>query len=143
MTVLRQALVTPRGIVLPRPLRLMVSPFRREGVALQTCQPWVGNPAALTAAQVKRTAALIKAATAAKGTYGVVFNPRTGRMMPAIAKKVQETIEGKLTPEERIAHRRMFAERYRISRRARAEYQAYLEILKSLAPEVAGAIKLA
>jgi hypothetical protein len=142
MVVLRNALVTPRGIVLARPLRLMVSPFRKEGVALQTCQPWVGNPAALSPAQIKRTAALIKAAVAAKGTYGTVYNPKTGRMMPAIAAKVRDTIEGKLTPEERIAHRRMFSERYRKEKRVRAEYQAYLTMLKAIAPEVAASIPL-
>jgi hypothetical protein len=133
MAVLRNALVTPRGIVLTRPLRLMVSPFRKEGVALQSCQPWVGNPAALSPDQIRRTAALIKAATAAKGTFGTVYNPATGRMMPAIAAKVRDTIEGKLTPETRIAHRRAFAERYRKSKRVRAEYQAYLGLLSSIA----------
>ncbi len=126
MAVLREALVTPRGIVLVRPLRLMMSPFAKEGVALQTTQPWVGHPERLSPSQIDRTKALIEAAKGAKGTYGTVYNPKTGKMMPAIAKKVQETIRGKLTPEEKIKRRREFAARYREARRKRPEYLAYL-----------------
>lgn len=128
MVMLRGALVTPRGIVMPRPLRLMTSPFSEEGAALQLGQPWVGDPSKLTDAQIKRTKALIEAARAAKGTLGTVINPKSkrGAPMPAIAKKVAETISGKLSPEERLARRRAAAEKYRAARRARPEYLAYL-----------------
>jgi len=129
MTVLKEARVTPRGIVLVRPLRLMMSPFSPHDVALQTTQPWVGHPERLSPAQIKRTKALIDAAKAAKGTYGTVFNPATGKMMPAIAAKVRDTITGKLTPEERIKRRREAAKRYREKRRKRPEYLAYLALL--------------
>jgi len=126
MTVLRNALVTPAGIVLVRPLRLMTSPFKKEGVALQITQPWVGDPSKLSDTQIARTKALITAAKAAVGTFGTVFNPATGRMMPNIAAKVRDTITGKLTPETRLEHRRASAKRYREAKRARPEYLAYL-----------------
>jgi len=126
MTVLREALVTPRGIVLVRPLRLMVSPFSKYGVALQTVQPWTGDPSKLSDAQIARTKALISAAKAAAGTYGTVINPKTGKPMPAIAAKVRDTITGKLTPEEKIRRRREAAKRYREKKRTRPEYLAYL-----------------
>jgi len=126
MTVLREALVTPRGIVLVRPLRLMMSPFSKYGVAMQTTQPWVGHPEKLSDAQIARTKALISAAKAAAGTFGTVLNPATGKMMPAIAAKVRDTITGKLTPEERVRRRREFAKRYREKKRTRPEYLAYL-----------------
>jgi hypothetical protein len=126
MTVLKEALVTPRGIVLERPLRLMMSPFAKEGVALQTTQPWVGDPSNLSPKQIARTKALIKAAKAAAGTYGKVYNPATGKMMPAIAAKVRDTIEGKLTPTERVEHRRAAAKASRERKRAKPGYLAYL-----------------
>lgn len=126
MAVLREALVTPRGIVLVRPLRLMMSPFSKEGVAMQITQPWVGHPERLSPNQIARTRALITAAKAAVGTFGVVFNPATGKMMPAIAAKVRDTITGKLTPEEKVTKRREMAKRYREERRKRPEYLAYL-----------------
>jgi len=126
MAVLREALVTPRGIVLVRPLRLLMSPFAKEGVAMQVTQPWVGRPDLLSPAQIARTKALITAAKAAAGTFGVVFNPATGKMMPAIAGKVRDTISGKLAPAERLEHRRASAKAYRARRRERPEYLAYL-----------------
>lgn len=132
MAVLRHALVTPRGITMIRPLRLMVSPFKREMVALQTAQHWVGNPAALSPAQIRRTVALTSAATAARGTFGTVFNPATGRMMPAIAAKVRDTITGKISPEERIARRRAVAAAYREERRKRPEYIAYRVLVAAI-----------
>lgn len=126
MAVLKEALVTPQGIVLVRPLRLMASPFSKHGVAMQTTQPWVGDPSKLSPAQIARTKALITAAKAAAGTYGVVYNPATGKMMPAIAEKVRDTITGKLAPEERVRRRREAAKKYREKKRARPEYLAYL-----------------
>jgi hypothetical protein len=126
MAVLREALVTPRGIVLVRPLRLMMSPFAKEGVALQTTQPWVGDPSKLSPKQIARTKALITAAKGAAGTYGTVYNPATGKMMPAIAAKVRDTIEGKLSPTERVEHRRAAAKAYRERKRARPEYISFL-----------------
>jgi len=117
--------------VLVRPLRLMVSPFNKYGVAIQTCQPWVGDPSKLSEAQVKRTGELIKAAKAAAGTYGTVINPKTGKPMPAIAAKVRDTIAGKLTPEEKLRRRRAAAKRYREAKRKRPEYIAYLALLKA------------
>jgi hypothetical protein len=125
MAVLRGALVTPRGIVLPRPLRLMMSPFAAEGVAVQQTQTWVGRPDLLSPAQIARTRALTEAARAARGTYGVVTNPATGRPMPAIAAKVRDTISGRLSPEERIARRRAAAAKYREAERARPSYLAW------------------
>jgi len=125
MVLLKNALVTPRGIVLTRPLRLMVSPFAKEGVALQNTQPWVGRPDLLSPDQIARTKALAETAKSLRGTYGVVYNPRTGRMMPAIAARVAEIIPGKLTPEERLSRRREAAARYREMKRARPEYQAW------------------
>ena len=125
MAVLRYGVVTPRGIVLTRPLRLMSSPFAREGAALQTVQPWVDRPDLLSAAQIARTKALTDAARAARGTFGVVFNPTTGRMMPAIAGKVAATIAGKLSPEERIARRRAAAAAYAARKRTGAPYLAW------------------
>jgi hypothetical protein len=130
MAVLKEALVTPRGIVLVRPLRLLMSPFSKYGVAMQTTQPWVGDPSKLSLDQVKRTKALITAARAAAGTFGTVYNPATGKMMPAIAAKVRDTITGKLTPAERLEHRRAFAKRYREAKRKRPEYLAYLLLLE-------------
>jgi hypothetical protein len=132
MAVLKNALVTPRGIVLIKPLRLMMSPFAKEGVAMQGTQPWVGDPSQLSPAQIARTKALISAAKAAAGTYGVVYNPATGKMMPAIAEKVRDTITGKLTPEERVRRRREAAKKYREKKRARPEYLAYLAKLGSV-----------
>ena len=132
MALLRDALITPRGVALVRPLRLMVSPFKKEMVALQTAQPWVGNPAALSPAQIRRTVALTSAATAARGTFGTVFNPATGRMMPAIAAKVRETITGKIGPEERITRRRAAAARYAEARRRRPEYLAYKALVAAV-----------
>jgi hypothetical protein len=126
MAVLKEALVTPRGIVLVRPLRLLMSPFSKEGVALQTTQPWVGDPSKLSPAQITRTRALITAAGAAKGTYGTVHNPATGKMMPAIAAKVRDTISGKLDLGTKLAHRRAAATAYASRRRQRPEYLAYL-----------------
>ena len=93
---------------------------------MQTTQPWVGHPERLSPSQTARTKALITAAKEAAGTFGVVFNPATGKMMPAIAAKVRDTITGKLTPEERAAKRRELAKRYREERRKRPEYLAYL-----------------
>jgi hypothetical protein len=126
MVLLKTALITPRGIVLERGLRLMMSPFHKLGVAMQTVQPWVGDPSKLSDKQIERTKALIEAAKAAAGTYGTVYNPRTGRMMPAIAAKVQEKVTGKLTPEEKVKRRREASKAYREKKRKRPEYLAYL-----------------
>lgn len=126
MAVLRHALVTPRGIVLLRPLRLMYSPFSKHLCALQTVQPWVGDPSKLSDAQIARTKALIEAAKRAAGTYGTVMNPKTGRPMPAIAAKVAEIIAGKLSPEEKVKRRREAAAKYREKKKMRPEYIAYL-----------------
>jgi len=122
MAVLRNAVVTPRGIVMTRPLRLMSAPFAKEGAALQETQPWVGRPDLLSPAQIARTAALASAARAARGTYGTVFNPATGRMMPAIAGRVAETISGRLSPEARIAAARRAAEAGRARKQVGAPY---------------------
>lgn len=129
MAVLKDALVTPRGIVLVRPLRLMMSPFAKEGVALQTTQPWVGDPSKLSPKQIERTKALTSAAKGAAGTFGTVLNPKTGKLMPAIAAKVRDTITGKLTPAARLRARRAAAKRYAAARRKRPEYLAYLAML--------------
>lgn len=117
--------ITPRGIELVRPLRLMISPFAKEGAAMQWAQPWVGRPDKLKPAQIKRTKALAEAAKAAKGTFGTVTNPKTGRPMPAIAAKVAETIAGKLAPEERLRRRREAARKYAEKKRRSIYYQRW------------------
>lgn len=125
MAVLRYGVVTPRGIVLTRPLRLMSSPFAREGAALQTVQPWTDRPDLLSPAQIARTKALADAARGARGTFGVVFNPNTGRMMPAIAGKVAATISGKLSPTERLSRSRAAAAAAAARKRTGAPYLAW------------------
>jgi hypothetical protein len=123
MALLRHAYVTPRGIVLERPLRLMVSPFSPYGTAMQEAQPWTTNLMSLSKKQMDRIKALVEAAKAAKGTYGTVFNPRTGRLMPAIAAEVAARISGKLTPEERLKRRREAAAAYRLKKPHPAGYE--------------------
>lgn len=95
---------------------------------MQVTQPWVDRPDLLSPAQIERTRALSEAAMAARGTFGVVFNPATGKMMPAIAGKVRDTIAGKLTPEERIRRAREAAARYRARKRARPAYLRWAEM---------------
>lgn len=95
---------------------------------MQASQPWVGRPDLLSPKQIARTKALTDAARAAKGTYGTVFNPATGRMMPALAGKVAETISGKLSPAERVSRARAAAAAYRARKRATAAYRKWKEL---------------
>lgn len=132
MTVLREALVTPRGIVMPRPLRLMVSPFRVGQVALQRTQPWVGRPDLLSPAQLRRTKLLAETAKALRGTFGVGVNPKTGLPIPMIALKVGELIPEKLTPAERIRRKRAAAKAYREKLHERPAYQRWVELVKPI-----------
>lgn len=133
MVVVRDVVLTSKGLQLMRGIRVMSSPFSESGGAIQNVQPWVGHPAALSSEQLRRTSALTSAATGAKGTFGTTINPRTGRPMPAIAAKVRDTISGKLSPSEKLARRRAAYTKRIAAKHATPQYQAYLLKLRAAA----------
>jgi len=137
--------VHPSGLIGIAPIRVLVSPFeKRVKAAVQRVQPWIGRPDLLSTEQLRRTGYLALAAKEAEGTYGTEVDAVTGRLMPKIAIKVRETLEGKgltYTAEERAKRRRLFALRYRRKKQATALHAAYLAKLEKVIPEAAKAIR--